>query len=371
MARILRSVVVAWAFVATAAEPVVPVVVKAEPAPEWNAKFADKEGWIGGDCVYSVEVGPKRVLWLFGDSILGTVKDGRRAGAVMVNNTVGVQDGLGKDATIRFVSGKTKEDKAAAVFIPTDGKGWFWVQAAVRVGERLFVFLPQVEKTKEPGALGFKQIGQWLAVVENPDDAPDKWRVKQQKVSFADFDPKRERSWGSAVLADGEYVYVYGFDEERGKGAGKRRLTIARVPAEKLDDFAAWRFRTADGWSDKPADAVPLADGLATEFSVSRVPGGKGYVAVYTENGLGARIVGRFADTPEGPWSAPVLLYQCPEMAKDKGVFSYAAKAHPWAPADNELVISYCVNAWEFARLFRDEEVYRPKFVRVQLGQAK
>jgi hypothetical protein len=98
------------------------------------------------------------------------------------------------------------------------------------------------------------------------------------------------------------------------------------------------------------------------------VPGGKGFVAVYTENGLGERIMGRFADAPGGPWSEPVLLYRCPEMAKDKGVFTYAAKAHPWAARGQELLVSYCVNSWEFARLFRDETVYRPKFVGVQLG---
>ena len=59
--------------------------------------------------------------------------------------------------------------------------------------------------------------------------------------------------------------------------------------------------------------------------------GGKGYILVYTGNGLGNRIVGRFARAAAGPWSAPMLLYRCPEMAKDKGVFCYAAKAHAWA----------------------------------------
>ncbi len=143
------------------------------------------------------------------------------------------------------------------------------------------------------------------------------------------------------------------------------------MPAEKLNDFTAWRFRTAEGWSDKPTDAAALADGLATEFSVCRTPGRKGYVAVYTENGLGDRILGRFADTPYGPWSAAVLLHKCPEMAKDKGVFCYAAKAHAWAAKENELLVSYCVNTWEFARLFRDAKVYRPKFVRIVLKPAK
>jgi hypothetical protein len=347
-----------------------PVVREAKPAPEWDAKFAGKQGWIGGDGVASVVLGPRRLLWLFGDTILGTVKDGRRTDAVMVNNSVAVQNGLGPDAPIRFAAGKSRAGKPSAVFLPADGKGWFWPQSAVRVGGPLFVFLPQVDKTKEGDPFGFKHIGQWLAVVENPDDEPDAWRVKQQRIPFTEFGAARERSWGSAVLADSGFLYVYGY-QQRGKGIGKRQLTVARVPGERLAEFAAWRFRTAKGWGDRAEDAAPLAGGLATEFSVSRVPGAKRYVVVYTENGLGDRIVGRFADAPDGPWSAPVLLYKCPEMARDKGVFSYAGKVHPWAATGNELLLSYCVNAWEFARLFRDENVYRPRFVRVKLAPAR
>jgi hypothetical protein len=349
----------------------VPVIVKAEPIPEWNARFAGKEGWVGGDEAYSVVLGPRRVLWLFGDTLLGTVKDGARPGAAMVNNTVGVQAGQTRDANIRFVAGKGGDGKPTALFTPADGKGWFWPQAGVRVGDRLFLFLAKVDRKKDQqGAFGFQHVGQWLAVIDNPDADPGSWRVKQLEVPFAAFGPGRLRSWGSALLADGEQLFVYGY-EEQGKDIARRRLTVARVPAASLDDFTAWRFRTGEGWSDRPTEAVALADGLATELSVSKRPDGKGFVAVYTENGLGDRIVGRFADAPEGPWSAPLLLYRCPEMGKDKGVFSYAAKAHPWAATGNELVISYCVNTWEFGRLFKDETVYRPKFIRVELGPAK
>jgi hypothetical protein len=92
---------------------------------------------------------------------------------------------------------------------------------------------------------------------------------------------------------------------------------------------------------------------------------------VYTENGLSERIVARFADAPAGPWSAPLLVYKCPEMAKDKGVFCYAAKAHSWATENDDLFISYCTNTWDFAGLFRDANVYRPQCVRVTLQAAK
>lgn len=345
--------------------PVVPAVLKAEPAPEWEAKFAGDKGWIGGDGVYSAVLPSRRVLWLFGDTLLGKVRKGRRDGAVMVNNTLGIQTGLSADAVLRFENGRNKDDKATAFFIPDDGKGWFWPQDAICVDGRLYAFLMQIDKTKDPGVFGFRQIGQWLAVVDNPDEQPKAWRVKQHKLPFASFEKGRSRWWGSALLRTGDHLYIYGCDE-RGKRIGSRRLTLARVPAAKLDDFTAWRFRTVDGWGLQAADAISLADGMASEFSVTRVPGRKGYLAVYTENGLGDRILARFAADPQGPWSAPMLLYKCPEMAKDKGVFSYAAKAHPWASSANELLVSYCVNTWEFARLFRDAKVYRPKFVRVK-----
>jgi hypothetical protein len=369
-------VALTWAAAATfgpaarAAPPVPAVVLKAEPAPEWDRKFAGKQGWVGGDEAYSAVLGPGRILWLFGDSLLGTVRDGGRPGAAMVNNTVAVQAGRGKDAAIRFVAGKAKDGKPAALLTPADGPGWLWPQAAVRAGDRLFLFLQQIDRTSDPGVFGFKPIGQWLAVVENPDDDPEAWRVKQRKVLFAEFTPGRERSWGSAVLAGGTHLYVYGY-QQRGKGLGRRRLTVARVPADQLADFEAWRFRTQEGWSDRASEAAALADGMATECSVSAVPGGKGYVAVYTENGLGDRIVGRFADAPEGPWSTPLLLFRCPEMSKDRGVFCYAAKAHPWAATGNDLLVSYCTNTWDFGRLFKDAAVYRPLFVRVTLGPEK
>ncbi|MGH7222124.1 MAG: hypothetical protein ACRELF_02755, partial [Gemmataceae bacterium] len=230
MFTIARRTLAMWAVTAIlppvgqaqAPPPDRPTVVKAEPAPEWNAKFTGTDGWIGGDAAYTAVLSRHRVVWLFGDTLLGTVKDGKRAGAVMVNNTVGVQTGRDKNAVIRFVAGKSRDGKPAAVFTPADGKGWLWPQAVVRVGKRLFVFLPQIDKSKDPGVFGFRHICQWLAVIDNADDEPLQWRVKQQRLPFARFGPRRVRSWGSAVLADGDHLYVYGY-QEQGKEIGSRK----------------------------------------------------------------------------------------------------------------------------------------------------
>ena len=84
---------VVWAAAARAAEP--PAVVKAEPLPAWDAKFRRTDGWIGGDGAYSVPISPTRNLWLFSDTWIGKVRNGKRTDLAMVNNTVGVQDGRG------------------------------------------------------------------------------------------------------------------------------------------------------------------------------------------------------------------------------------------------------------------------------------
>lgn len=353
--------------VVLAAPPEVPAGVSAEPAPELNAKFRRTEGWVGADGAYSVVLSDQKALWLFSDTLVGSINDGKRKLQTLVNNSVGVQAGRGADFTTSFAIRKTADGKPRAVFAPPDGKGFFWLQAGAHIGGKLYVFLPRVETTGKGGAFGFKHVGQWLGVVENPVADPTEWKVAYSELPFADFAGERKRSFGLAALRDGEFIYVYGYEETAGKPFPNRRLVLARVPAEKLADFAAWRFYSGGQWKAGANDLTPLADHVSTEGSVSYVPGLKRYAAVYTENGLGERIVGRFADAPAGPWSEPVLLYRCPEMKGNKKVFSYAAKAHPHLSGENELVITYCVNAFELGPVVNDATLYWPNFVRVKL----
>ena len=72
---------------------------------------------------------------------------------------------------------------------------------------------------------------------------------------LARFEGDQSFAFGSALLRDGDQVYVYGY-AQREKGLGMRKLVVARVPAEKLADFAAWRFRTSKGWSEDAKAAL-------------------------------------------------------------------------------------------------------------------
>ena len=259
--------------------------------------------------------------------------------------------------------------KPAALIVPADGRGWFWLQAGVADRGRLSLFLNQVEKTDVKSVFGFRSVGLWLGTVADADQPPESWHVKQTKMPNTVFSGDRVLVWGAAVLRIGDDLYVYGTDERRGKRSPNRQMVVARAPSASVGDFAAWRYFRDGSWVEDFRNPSPLAGGLASEYSVT--PFGKRYIAVYTDRGLSPRIMGRKADHPWGPWSEPAVLYECPEMGRDKKLFCYAAKAHPALSSGHDLVVSYVVNSFDFRQVARDANLYWPRFVRVTLASSE
>jgi hypothetical protein len=254
------------------AEPSALLPFKAAPDEEMNALFQRRDGWIGADGNYSVPLWQGKTLWLFSDTWVGKIDNGKRVDATIVNNSAAVQEGVGKEAKVRFFVRRQAEGKPAALISPANGQGWFWLQSGIRIGPQLYLFLAQIEKTDDPGVFGFRGIGQWLAVIDNPDAEPTQWRIEQQKLPFVVFSPKRELNFGTALARLGDNVYVFGTDDQRSEGAASRHLVVARVPAAKLADFSAWRFLTQGDWAAKADGCRGLFDGMATEGSVTFLP---------------------------------------------------------------------------------------------------
>ena len=61
------------------------------PAPELDALFQRTNGWIGADGDYSIQMSGRTTLWLFGDTVIGQVRNGKRVNATMVNNSIALQ----------------------------------------------------------------------------------------------------------------------------------------------------------------------------------------------------------------------------------------------------------------------------------------
>jgi hypothetical protein len=341
--------------------------LRVEPLPYYDAAFERTSGWIGGDGATSTALGGERVLWMFGDTFVGRVQNGRRVDARLINNSAAIQTGREPSAAALAFIYRTLPDGGPAAFLqPAEGAGWLWPYHGVRTAEGLFLFLLQIEPAEGPAAFGFKLVATWLGKVTNPDEPPARWNVSQQKIPWG----HERRLFGSSVLLQGGTCYIYGTVDDAAGGIMVKQMIVARVPAEKLGDFSAWRFFAGGEWVAEVDRAGRVCENVASEFSVSYQPAAGRYVLVYTEGGLSANIVLRFSPRPEGPWGEPVPVFRCPEVGWDPRVFCYAAKGHPeLAAAADELIVTYMANATDFALLESDARLYRPRFLRVVFSQ--
>lgn len=357
--------------VGTSNNPSAFTVLSAEPLNEMNALFDQTEGWIGADGAHSVSLGAGLTLWLFSDTWVGEIREGRRFDATIVNNSVAVQEERDSTAKIRFTVRSGNDGKPQSLITPDEGRGWFWLQAGSFVDGRLLLFLTQVEKTENPGVFGFRSIGQWIGTVSNPQDDPKGWRLKQLRLPHTIFSPERELTFGAAILERNDFLYIYGTDEEVRTASRDRHLIVARVAKSAAEDFTKWEFFCDGKWHSDFRRSTRLVPDMASDCSVTYLPERQQYALIYTHAGLSERILARAAPDPWGPWSRPVTVYQCPESGWDRRIFCYNAKAHGALSSNDELVLSYIANSFEFWHVAEDARLYWPRFVRVRLSPNK
>lgn len=338
-------------------------VLDAKPDAAMNARFANADGWIGADDAYSIPLPDGRRLWLYADTWVGKIRDGKRTDATLVNNSLALQSGARVDYFIR----KDEQGKPAAVFTPPDRKGWFWTFGGLYADGKLHIFLGQIERTDAKSVFGFRGIGSWMATIDNWKEPPDRWRPEIRKLPFARFEAKRELSFGSAGLVCEGWAYVFGYAQDSSGPLMRRSQIVARVRPAELADFSRWEFYGKGAWRKNADEAEPLFGSGSTELSVVPRPEHGDLILVYSENAMSDRILARTAAKPEGPWSEAVLLYRCPDADQDKRLFTYAAKAHAGLAGTDELLVSYVVNSHDFWQVAKDASLYWPKFVRVKL----
>jgi hypothetical protein len=247
--------------------------IAVEALPQYDALFSNEDGWTGGDGVYSVALNEHTIAWFFGDTWIGQIKNGRHVNAILINNSVAIQNGRNPtEAEMDFYFGRAADGSPAALMRPADGRGWFWVFDGVRTAKGLYLFLIQVERTPGNAGFDFKVIGAWLGQVDNPKDPPSQWRVRQFKIPWAEFSASRGILWGSAVIQVKNFLYIYGTTEDRQNAAPRKHMILARVPIAMLADFSRWRFYADGNWVSDFSSASRLSENVPHEYSVSYLP---------------------------------------------------------------------------------------------------
>lgn len=324
------------------------------PAPttaeEYTRAFASLgASWVGADQTASTVLPDGRVLWLFGDTVQGSLEAGRLTGGHLVHSSFVMQD----RGCFRVAAGHY-----AGAVLPAAGDGsWYWPQQAVVAGSTLWVTVLRVSGGST-GTLDFHLLGVDLAEFRLlPGGAPRYVAMHATPASQAgDFGVL----WGTAVVRDGSTLYVYGTRRVAQPLSGKE-LLLARVPVARVVDASAWSYRTDSGWSSTPTDAVVLRSsqpGVSTSFSVHR--SGATWTLV-TKRGefLGDTVVALEGAAAWGPF-AERSLFSAPSGGTR---LTYVAMAHPEARlADGGLLVSVNTNDLDPSTVLSDPSATRPVF---------
>ena len=76
---------------------------------EFNEMFTRTEGWTGGDVAHTIALSDSVVLWVFGDTWIGPVINGKHYDAAMIANSIAVQKGARPDPKNISFYNKTKK----------------------------------------------------------------------------------------------------------------------------------------------------------------------------------------------------------------------------------------------------------------------
>jgi hypothetical protein len=304
-------------------------------------------GWTGGDGTRSVALPDGRILWLFGDTFLGTVRPDRSRphAAPMVRNTFVVQSG----DTLVTLHGGTGASPQALV-TPLEKDSWYWPSDGLVEGNRLRVFLARFTATG-PGMWDWRWSGTDIGTFSLPE-------LRLEKITAAVA--VNRVIYGAALLTDAGATYIYGVEDLQ----SAKHVHVAKAGSGRLGD--AWEYWDGERWTIDPLASKRLFSGAALQFSVFK--SGGYYVLISSDNRVpfDSAIVAYVSPSPTGPWSLSSLLYRPPEAKGD--IVAYNALAHPHLSPRDRLLLSYNLNHIRDAEaVYRNADVYRPRFVLVDL----
>lgn len=333
------------------------------PEPEvqnderYNKFFTRYAGWNGGDGVYSTLLPDGRIFWTFGDTFLGRVKPDRSRLSnqnVLVRNAVMIQDGETFESFKALNRGFNSTTEGQTYFIHArqqSGKDWYWPLDATVYAGKIQVLLSHVQKTGS-GSWDFKNASIDIAICSPKTGTVEKIIASKYRGKWG---------YGGALCeaADG-YTYLYGVKH----GNLTTDVVVARAP--KGDLSAIWQYWNGSQWGNQPNEYSIYKD-ASDQFSVFRY--GTRYYLFTQEIVFGRKLFLSESGSPIGPWTARRLLYTVPAEHSTGKVFTYNALVHPELSRNGDLMISYCVNATDFADHFNSPgsaDRYRPYFIRIK-----
>lgn len=287
-----------------------------------------------GDGGISGRVGA-RILWTFGDTFLTTPA---ADGSTLRTDTAGWADPRRPLLIRQRVEAATGAplqlipfDQAEAAF-NRDHRAQgeriaLWPMSVVDGGDGLGdVYYQRVDV--RPGVLNYRLLGVGVARVH----AGAARAERLPGLLFGAGEPQ----FGTASFVDRGVLYTYACRPVSLSAV----CSVARAPASRRAERAAYRFWDGRGWTADAGRASESIPGSTTGFSVAWNPHLRAYLAVYSRP-LADQVMARTAPSPRGPWSAETLLLTgAPGPA---GSYDYFGIQHPELAADGgrRILVTY------------------------------
>lgn len=377
---------------------------------EWDSTFIQygpgkglepkgSAGWTGGDATFSLLLPNGDSAFFFSDSYIGewpatkgdgTVSvrpDGARvvglncpppycdppAAVFAARNSVVIRSKNGK--RLRTLVGPKNENGLSTSFFKEPEAGrYFWVGDQIILADgNIAIFLHKFDAKLE-------FHGTTVAEIDS--------KTFSVKGVYESALPNNVIHWGSALLEENGYLYIYG----KGTIKDKKLPFVARTrsykDAKEVANTRNWESWNGTQWVADLAAAVPLVtptDSISDEFSVERfiVDGKPTLIMVALDTTVHFHnwrdITLYSACQPQGPFVGKHVVYAMPESAA-KSVWGtkgdvplksalvvYNPHIHKQFTKGNQLLISYNPNRIDNAdTIFVDG--YRPRFIYVPVA---
>jgi hypothetical protein len=306
-------------------------------------------GWIAGDATFSISLPDSTTLWLFGDSFIGTVNadSSIMPGASMIRNSAMLQDG---DST-RVIFGGTFQQPENFVSTLTPDSTWFWPEHGLVENDTLKIFLSEFKLAPGPSGFNFKYNAAYIGRFTYPGIQ----LIDLLKLPYYDLNGV---CYGNQVLTENGYTYIYGRKEVN----PQYQISYPHLARAVVGNITGpWEFFTGISWVTNPAGTQRIiSQEVSQQYGVAKK--GSKYIIINQEIWLSTKIYAFVADQPYGQWNKKTLVYETPLLYPN--TFTYNAFPHPQFNTADELLVSYNTNG-NFADIFKNVEVYRPRFIRV------
>lgn len=333
------------------------------------------DDWTGADTTYSLKLSDGRIVYAYSDTFLGKVNaDGSRPVVIeeggttpFINNSFVVQ---GTGGGLTTVHGGTAADPKA-VMPPAQPAHWYWAGDLTQSGTEVQQLYREYYDPDPNNGTGWD--------MKFKDNVLARFAGGNLAAPTVQAMPSASGvQWGSALLRDGGYTYVYGTEDytDPQTQVNTKYLRVARVSGTDLR--GAWQYRTASGWSSAETDSVRLMSGVSNEFSVTKR--GSHYIMVNQDANIafGGEIDVWLSCSAAGPFSGEQTVYQTPETGPlgsygDPDIFTYNAHQHAALSSSGTLVISYNVNSLDATDgpandNYRDVSIYRARYINLPVS---